>query len=175
MDRTRLKQIIKEEVESVLFEDETPLEELKRFMDQLVGIFRSPADRRTLKIVMEDYDKLIDVLHDREEPLSLEDPRKIMDDLTGRDKDPINRQLWTMFKSVLQRTLVGVSVEALKRIPKSADAPYVKTALDRIANKEERKRKSDAERARELSPEEKAARRKAFGDRMSSGYYGKLD
>ena len=80
-----------------------------------------------------------------------------------------------MIKGLVSRTLVGVPVEALKRIPKSKDAKYVGMALDRIAAKEKRRADLDRELARERTPEEKEAAAIKFGQDMAAGKYGKLD
>ena len=71
MTRTRLQQIIKEEVESVLLEDDGAED---RFKFQWAYQFRTPQNKTTLDKMINDYDALVDYLHARTEPITNEEP-----------------------------------------------------------------------------------------------------
>ena len=169
MTRTRLQQIIKEEVESVLLEDDGAED---RFKFQWAYQFRTPQNKTTLDKMISDYDALVDYLHARTEPITNEEPKQIADQLFDKNSE---LTFDALIKGLVSRTLVGVPVEALKRIPKSKDAKYVGMALDRIAAKEKRRADLDRELARERTPEEKEAAAIKFGQDMAAGKYGKLD
>ena len=169
MTRDQLNQLIKEEVESVLFEDDGAED---RFKFQWAYQFRRPQNKTTLDQMISDYDVLVDYLHNRTEPITNEEPQKITDQLF--DENP-ELTFDALIKGLVSRTLVGVPVEALKRIPKSKGAKYIEMALDRLASQEKRSAARDTELARDRTPEEKEAAAIKFGQDMAAGKYGKLD
>ena len=81
MNRTQLQQIIKEEVESVLLEDDGAED---RFKFQWAYQFRRPQNKTTLDKMINDYDALVDYLHARTEPITNEEPRHLKESRRAR-------------------------------------------------------------------------------------------
>ncbi len=85
MTRTRLQQIIKEEVESVLFEDNGD-EDLRRLETQAKSFFRRAKKKgaRALDQMTSDYNIMVDYLGNRDKPIGPADPRQIVAELFNK-------------------------------------------------------------------------------------------
>ena len=118
MTRTRLQQIIKEEVESVLFEDSGD-EDLRRLETQAKSLFHRAKKKgtRALDQMISDYNIMVDYLGDRDEPIGPDEPRQIVDELFNKFETLFYDN---MIRNLL-RNLVGTPIDALKRVPKSEE------------------------------------------------------
>tara|TARA_R110000824_G_scaffold212461_1_gene398704 strand:+ start:681 stop:1169 length:489 start_codon:yes stop_codon:yes gene_type:complete len=158
--RSRLKEIIKEELEGVLSEEpQTP----DRFITHMKAQFRRPANQTSLDAFINAYNLILSKA--LESPL--EDrfaAGKIADEIEGEVFD----RTWAKFHLSL---LQGLPIAALEQIPSSSEAEFIKAAKERIAGKEAKA----ALPPQEYSDEEKKAARIEFGRRMHAGEYGKLD
>ena len=118
MTRTRLQQIIKEEVESVLFEDSGD-EDLRRLETQAKSLFHRAKKKgtRALDQMISDYNIMVDYLGDRDKPIGPDEPRQIVDELFNKFETLFYDN---MIRNLL-RNLVGTPIDALKRVPKSEE------------------------------------------------------
>jgi hypothetical protein len=152
--KSQLKQVIKEELESVLNEERTT----DIFLDATKGQFRRAQDRATVENMAHHYDEMI-ARAANSAPFGPEGPLNIADGLILDREDPY----WGWVRHHLQH-LIELPPEAISALPLSSE--FAAAAMDRIEDKE--RQVADQPPLKSMSPEK-------FGAKMSRGDYGRLD
>ena len=152
--KSQLKQVIKEELESVLNEERTT----DRFQNMIKGQFRLAKDRATVENMAHYYDEMIASASDNA-PFGAAGSLEIADELGLNRENPY----WGWVKHHLSY-LNGLPKEIIDTLPPSAE--FAPAAMERIADKE--RQAADRPPLKSMSPEK-------FGAKMSRGDYGRLD
>jgi hypothetical protein len=161
--KSQLRQIIKEEINSMLNRPRTA----EQFLKMIKSQFRLAGTRKTLEMMAKYYDAMIKAAAERA-PLKPSDPKEIAAEI-GIAQDSPYLQWATFHLNKLQQ----VPREAYEILPASDEL----TAMhyDRLAAKEKKRAEREAKLSRPRSPEEKEAAAIKFGQDMAAGKYGPLD
>ena len=152
--KPQLKNIIKEELESVLGGERTT----DRFLDMIKRQFGFAKDRATVENMARYYDEMIASASDKA-PFGASGSLEIADELGLNRENPY----WGWVKHHLNY-LDGLSKEIIDNLPPSA--AFAPAAMERIEDKE--RQVADRPPLKSMSPEK-------FGAKMSRGDYGRLD
>ena len=161
--KSELRQIIKEEISSMLNKPRTA----EQFLDMIKSQFRLAATEKTLEMMAKYYDAMVKAAAERA-PLKPSDPKEIAAEI-GIAQDSPYLQWATFHLNKLQQ----VPKEAYEMLPPSDEL----TAMhyDRLSAKEKKRAERETELSRPRSPEEKEAAAIKFGQDMAAGKYGRLD
>ncbi len=154
VSKSQLKNIIKEELESVLGEERTT----DRFQDMIKAQFRLAKNRATVENMARYYDEMIASASDNA-PFGAAGSLEIADELGLNRENPY----WGWVKHHLSY-LNGLPREIIDALPPSA--AFAPAAMDRIEKRE--KQEAEREDIPPMSPEK-------FGAKMHRGDYGRLD
>ena len=156
--KSQLKNIIKEELESVLGE-ERPTD---RFQNMISAQFNRAKKPATVEKMAHYYDEMVAMAAERA-PLNTSAPLEIADALARALDLDRESAYWSWARRHLQH-LVGLPREVIDALPPSA--AFAPAAMERIEDKE--RQVADRPPLKPMSPEK-------FGAKMSRGDYGRLD